>query len=389
MSAVLPLKHVAQVDAGQSPPSTELKDLSHGLPFLQGNAEFGSRSPTPQYECSSPPKRASIGDILLSVRAPVGALNIADQPYGIGRGLASIRAREADSKFIWWWLHSQRPTLNAVSTGTTYRAVTAEDVEQLPFPQISLDEQRRIAGFLDAETARIDALTASRCAQISVLEELEIARIGEQLSAAETTGPVYAYFDVQLGKMLNAERAAGERQQAYLRHANVHWYEINTEDMATMTFEPDERRRYGLRAGDLLVNEGGAGGTAEAAVWDGRIATCYYQKSLHRIRARSHVPVEWLMYWLRFAKASGIFDVGNNRATIPHLTREQLAEYRIPIPADGHRRVGELSSEIAIIHETQRKMASANALLAERREALITAAVTGHVNVATAGGGAV
>jgi len=181
--------------------------------------------------------------------------------------------------------------------------------------------------------------------------------------------------------MLNAERAAGDNQQPYLRHANVHWYEIATDDMATMTFEHDEWRRYSLRADDLLVNEGGAGGTAEAAVWDGRIAPCFYQKSLHRVRARGPVPVEWLMYWLRYAKASGVFDAEGGKATIPHLTGEKLAESRIPIPVDGRQRVSVLAAEIASIRETQRKMAAANAVLAERRQALITAAVTGGITV--------
>ena len=134
---------------------------------------------------------------------------------------------------------------------------------------------------------------------------------------AKSTGPVYAYFDVQLGKMLNAERASGNSQQPYLRNANVHWYEINTEDMATMTFESDEMRRYSVQSGDLLVCEGGAG-VAEAAVWDGGIPTCFYQKSLHRVRARSHVPVEWLMYWSRYSKAIGVFDADGTSP--PYLT---------------------------------------------------------------------
>jgi type I restriction enzyme S subunit len=250
---------------------------------------------------------------------------------------------------------------------------------EVPLPP--LDEQRRIADFLDAETARIDGLRVKRIAQISLLDQLELARIGEHLMAGETTGPVYAYFDVQLGKMLNAERAAGDNQQPYLRHANVHWYEIATDDLATMSFEPGEWRRYSLQPGDLLVNEGGAGGTAEAAVWDGRIAPCFYQKSLHRVRARGPIPVEWLMYWLRHAKASGVFDAESDKATIPHLTGEKLAESRIPIPDDGHQRVSVLAAEIATIRETQRKMEAANAILAERRQALITAAVTGEITV--------
>jgi type I restriction enzyme S subunit len=263
-----------------------------------------------------------------------------------------------------------------------------DTLRTLPLLRPPLDEQRRIAGFLDAETARIDALRASRRSQISVLDELELARIGKQLSGVKKTGPVYAYFDVQLGKMLNVERAAGDSQQPYLRNANIHWYEINTEDMATMTFEPDERHRYSVQTGDLMVCEGGAG-VAEAAVWDGRMSTCFYQKSLHRVRTRSHVPVEWMMYWLRYAKAIGTFNADGNLATIPHLTGEQLAEYRIQIPEDGHRRVAQLSSEIAAIRKAQREIVSADTLLAERRQALITAAVTGKIDVSTARGAAV
>jgi len=282
-----------------------------------------------------------------------------------------------------------RAYFESTGTKTTNLASTSSSkIRDFRIPLIDLDEQRRITDFLDAETAHIDKLRASRRTQTSVLEELKLAYIGEHLSSSKITGPVYAYFDVQLGKMLNPERASGGSQQLYLRNANVHWYEIDTEDLATMTFEQDERRRYSLKTGDLLVCEGGAG-VAEAAVWDGRISTCFYQKSLHRVRSRGHVPVEWLMYWLRYAKAIGVFNADGNLATIPHLTGEQLAEYRIPIPEDGHGRVAELSSEIAAIRETQRKMASADTLLAERRQALITAAVTGQIDVSTAGGVAV
>jgi type I restriction enzyme S subunit len=87
------------------------------------------------------------------------------------------------------------------------------------------------------------------------------------------------------------------------------------------------------------------------------------------------------MYWLRYTKALGVFNAEGNLATIPHLTGEQLAEHRIPIPEDGAQRIEELKSEVATIRETQRKMAVANELLAERRQALITAAVTGGIAV--------
>ncbi len=322
----------------------------------------------------------TLGRVGYFVNGPDAVPCVADGHVTVARADRHI----IESRYLYYWLNStpfQDYVYAALVVGATNQVeLNRERLAGAPVPLPPLDEQRRIADFLDAESGRIDALRAARGHQVAVLDELELARIGEHLTATETVGPVYAYFDVQLGKMLNAERASGVSQNAYLRNANVHWYEIDVDDMATMTFEPDERHRYGVQAGDLLVCEGGAG-VAEAAVWDGRVSPCFYQKSLHRVRARSYVPVEWLMYWLRHAKAIGIFDAGGNIATIPHLTGEQLAEYRIPIPDDGNRRVTELASEITSIREAQDKMAAANELLGERRRALITAAVTGEISV--------
>ncbi|MBT3165444.1 restriction endonuclease subunit S [Streptomyces sp. Vc74B-19] len=267
------------------------------------------------------------------------------------------------------------------------------------------EEQRRIADFLDAETARIDRLATKRDMQIATLSERELGIIGQALSGGATRvdgqptgwpwlpyipanwkiGPVYAYFSTELGKMLNADRATGQGQRPYLRNANVHWYEIDTFDMATMHFEPDEVNRYSVRRGDLLVCEGGAG-VAEAAVWDGRIKECYFQKSLHRVRQAGPVPVEWLMYWLRYAKSCGVFRADGNIATIPHLTGEQLRQYRIPVPKDGQTVVANASRAIRDTSIVRDRLSQAQKLLAERRQSLITAAVTGQFDVSAASG---
>lgn len=327
-------------------------------------------------------KTVPSGALILSTRAPIGYVAEATAKIAFNQGCRGLAAMvPADVRYFRHQLLSLREELVSRGAGSTFMELSGDALAAVPVACPPLDEQQRIANFLDAETARIDAVRAMRIAQISVLEELELARISAHLSSAQSTGPVYAYFEVKLGKKLNGVHTSGDGQQLYLRHANVHWYEISTEDMATMAFEPAEWQRYALRVGDLLVNEGGAGGTAEAAVWDGRIPTCFYQMSLHRVRARGHVPVEWLMYWLRYAKAAGWFDADRDTATIPHLTAEKLAEARIPIPEHGPGQVTELESEITAIRETQRKMETANAILAERRQALITAAVTGGITV--------
>ena len=165
MSSVA-LKRVATVIAGQSPPSSEVSSYeAEGLPFIQGNAEFGRVHPTTIHRCDSAPKKCSTLDVLLSVRAPVGALNVADQSYGIGRGLCAIRPKVGtNERFLWWALNSLGQELERSSTGSTYLAVTAEDVGELQIPDLSESEQRAIADFLDAETTRIDALIEKKAA---------------------------------------------------------------------------------------------------------------------------------------------------------------------------------------------------------------------------------
>ena len=172
------VKFVTQTVAGQSPPSAAVTDGMNGLPFLQGNAEFGPLHPTPHQVCDSAPKRAKPGDILLSVRAPVGATNIADQPYGIGRGLCAIRpAAWIDRSFCFYDVMGVRPVLNAVITGSTYDAVTASNVADLPMLLPYKSEQRAIAAFLDSETAKIDALVARKERLIELLQEKRTALI--------------------------------------------------------------------------------------------------------------------------------------------------------------------------------------------------------------------
>ena len=104
---VVRLETLAEVVMGQSPPGDTVVDFEGdhgddgGLPFIQGNAEFGLRSPAPAKWCVRPLKVAEPGDLLISVRAPVGHTNRADQQLAIGRGLAAVRFTAADPSFGW------------------------------------------------------------------------------------------------------------------------------------------------------------------------------------------------------------------------------------------------------------------------------------------------
>ncbi len=94
------LGRIANITMGQSPDSKYYSEEKNGLPFLQGCAEFTSRFPKHALYCSQTKKIANSGEILFSVRAPVGKINIADCDYIIGRGLAAISGAEIDHVYL-------------------------------------------------------------------------------------------------------------------------------------------------------------------------------------------------------------------------------------------------------------------------------------------------
>ena len=178
------LKYIADLNMGQSPPSEGYNSDQFGTPFLQGNAEFGAHHPTPKIYCPTAKKYANQGDILLSVRAPVGAINIANQEYGIGRGLCAIRPRanQLKHRYAKYLLGIVRAELHAVATGSTYDAVTVDEVSNVTCVVPSLSEQAQISDFLDRKTKQIDELIAAEQRKIERLKEYRQSLISEAVT---------------------------------------------------------------------------------------------------------------------------------------------------------------------------------------------------------------
>ena len=156
-----PLGEVATIVAGQSPPGSTYNDDCLGLPFFQGKADFGEIYPVARKWCVTPKKIAEAGDILISIRAPVGPTNIAKERCCIGRGLAAIRPYErvALRDFVHWAIRNSEAKLIAKGQGSTFMAISQKDLKGLSIPVPSLDEQRRIVRILN-RAARIERLRA-------------------------------------------------------------------------------------------------------------------------------------------------------------------------------------------------------------------------------------
>jgi type I restriction enzyme S subunit len=315
-----------------------------------------------------------------------------------------LRPRRGVSvRFLYWSFFDlyNRQIFNHLGSGVR-STLGAGDVLNLPLALPDEMTQHAIADYLDAETARIDALIAKKQRMVKLLGERFESSIFHAVTRGirETRGmrssnldwltelpmdwatPRVSYnFQLQLGKMLNAEAASGAIQSPYLRNVNVQWDRIDQSDLATMHFSEADRRRCELRTGDVLVCEGGEVG--RSAVWNGEVQDCYFQKAIHRARPRTNANGRFLMYCLRAAAKMNVFAVEGNQSTIVHLTGEQLSAHRFPWPPPDEQQgiVYRLDTDKADTEATRKKLMDQVDLLSERRQALITAAVTGDLEI--------
>lgn len=176
--------------------------------------------------------------------------------------------------------------------------------------------------------------------------------------------------------MLDTKNIVGNNLVPYLRNADVQWDRINTVGLPKMDIAPQEYGRYTLKAGDLLVCEGGEVG--RAAIWKGDLPICGFQKALHRLRplSRGEVP-RFLLYLLQVASKSGAFDDGHT-STIQHLTGDKLRAHRFPFPSSQEqaaivRFLDYADRRIRRYIAAKRKLI---ALLNEQKQAIIHRAVT-------------
>jgi type I restriction enzyme S subunit len=164
------IKDIAILTMGQSPSGNTYNEAGEGLPFYQGRTDFGFRFPSKRVYCSEPTRIAQAHDILISVRAPVGDLNIALERCCIGRGVGSIRSKTSDYSFIYYSLLNIQNALKSFDNeGTVFGSINKDTLSSLKviYPQqILVNEYDNLTSKLDnkieANTKHIQTLTELR-----------------------------------------------------------------------------------------------------------------------------------------------------------------------------------------------------------------------------------
>ena len=287
--------------------------------------------------------------------------------------------------------------------GATVESLETETMVATHIPVPPHLEQRAIAAFLDRQTTTIDTLLRKQQKLIGLLQEKRAALVSDAVtkgldsdvamkgSGVEWLGEIPAHWEVaalryryeqSLGKMLDTKRITGDHLTPYLRNVDVQWDHINVSDLPSMDIGPHEIDRFTVRPGDLLVCEGGEAG--RCAIWRGELVTCGYQKALHRLRPLDghRERPRFLYYTLAVAVTRGAFADGQG-STLTHLTGDMLRAHRFPFPptAEQHSIADLVDRETATIDAMVGKVNEAIGCLEEYRTALISAAVTGKIDV--------
>jgi type I restriction enzyme, S subunit len=401
------LKYLAHLEMGQSPPSGEYSaTLDSGLPFLQGTADFGAQFPEPHVFCASPSKTALTGDILFSVRAPVGELNVANRITGIGRGLCAIRpALSLHPGFAWWALHEARHQLNYVSTGSTYEAVSTEDVANLLIVCSPRETQRAIADYLDRETARIDALMAAKERWLALLAEKRRALITRAVtrgldphaplrdSGIPWLGEIPAHWEIwKVGHFATVGNGSTpSRSNAdYWTDGTVPWLnsgmvnqdEVTSADQFITETALRECHLSLVQPGSILIGNTGQGKTRGQATLLSIEATI--NQNMNFVSPNNHVADSRYLRWAFFAAYQYLRGISDDSGRPEGaLTREDLVSLRLPLPP--------LTEQCAIVVHIKTETTQLDALtsttkrtlslLQEHRAALIAAAVTGQLMI--------
>ena len=277
---------------------------------------------------------------------------------------------------------------------TTFdRSVTREDLEGMPVPLPPLPLQRAIADYLDTETARIDALIEKKHRMVELLDERRTLKISEMLDCTVMDKsihprparrvPLRHLASVHGGLTLGKQYDSAVVSRPYIRVANVQDGHLDLSDIAQIDVPPEVARRH---HGDLLLLEGNGNpaNLGRGTLWRGELQQCLHQNHVHVVRVDPNLLLpEYLDLVVRSQWARFFFTGESDAVGISTLSQDRIRELPVPVPSiEEQRLLVEAAASQGRKHErTARLLLDQISLLAERRQALITAAVAGELDI--------
>lgn len=293
------LKDLVDIQMGQSPDSKFYNYDKIGLPFYQGKADFGRINPTPKIWCSKSKKEAKPNDILISVRAPVGDLNINNEQSCIGRGLAAITCKsDVDMMYLYYHLKYLKPQLSHISTGSTFESINRSQLENLIIDYKPYSEQIKISNILQVVQRQIEV----REKLLRLYDLLIKSRFVEMFGDPNATRtkyklvPIHMVTDCMVPGRDKPKSFTGDIPWITINDLNINGYTNKSKLGLGLTIdEVKEVNRKCVPQGSVLMSCVGNLGLCSIASVDVVI-----NQQLHSYQCNEFINNLYLMYYLSF-----------------------------------------------------------------------------------------
>lgn len=403
---VKPLKRICTILSGSTPKSGEPDywngDIAWATPDDLGSLvgdtlHTTQRMITPDGYVSCGTTLAPAGSLVLSTRAPIGYLAIAGIPLCTNQGCRCLAFREeVQNRFYYYQLLCSKQELSSLGQGATFKELSRDNLSAVYFALPPKDEQCAIVSFLDRETARIDLLIAKREHQIEILQEKRVALISQAVtkglnpnipmrdSGIFWLGKVPAHWDVQRSKVIFKEidDRTDVGTEELLTVSHITGVTPRSEKEVTMFMAESLEGYKRCRAGDLVINTMwawmGALGTAKQ---DGIVSPSY---NVYRSRSGHLISgyYDRLFRIQHFKEEIRRYSKGIWTSRL-RLYPDEFFLIQVPIPPEGEQQAVAdfLDREDRHINDFVAKVQDSIEKLREYRTTLISAAVTGRIDV--------
>lgn len=344
------LVDVCEIILGQSPEGTTVNQNKQGIVFYQGKTEFGKLHPTPRNYCTAPKKIAKKNDILLSVRAPVGPTNLANETTAIGRGLAAIRSpSDIGFSYLLYYFKYLEPWLSQQGTGTTFKAISGEFIRNLDFLVPTEAEQQEIVRQLDIMLAQVEQIKARLDAIPAILKKFRQSVLADAVSG-ELINQGFNQLSVEsLSDYLTDVRYGTSKKCSeslidavpVLRIPNI--ADDGTIDFTNLKyaeFESKEIKQLQLSKGDLLLirSNGSLDLVGKSAIADELDKVVLYAGYLIRLRFNDSVNPQFIQYFLQAPQTrQTIENIARSTSGVNNINSKEIASLKIQLPCIDHQ----------------------------------------------------
>ncbi|MEF8704701.1 MAG: restriction endonuclease subunit S [Candidatus Accumulibacter sp. UW26] len=351
------------------------------------------------------------GSIVLSKRAPIGQTAILGAASTCNQGCFLLAKKNGvDERFYFYSLIHLRPALEALGRGSTFMELSADDLRSILLPFPNEERQRLIANYLDHETARIDRLIAEKQRMLALLEEKRAALISRVVtrgldpnallkpSGQEWLGEIPAHWEILRIKFITAaldqgtspiaaNTPAGAGELGVLKLSAVSKGRFKREENKALREAGENEQAFALRKGDVLITRGNTPElVADVACVPGDEPNLLLPDLIYRLRVQEgRIIPEYLTYLLTTAAARVQIrrDARGSSGSMVKVSQVHVLDWLTPLPPISEQTeiVDYLQLAVERFQSMMREVSSSLSLLSERRAALITATVTGQIDV--------